>query len=75
MYKQSKSYSKLNIPKYAFFLFCLIFNFFFFSLDLPSEFQLPTEGTENINAEINNLEIDDFTGNYFEHYYLIITYD
>ncbi|XP_022167779.1 uncharacterized protein LOC111031946 [Myzus persicae] len=34
------------------------------NLDLPSEFQLPTEGTENINAEINNLEIDDFTDSF-----------
>lgn len=29
--------------------------------DLPSEFQLPIEDAENINTEIHNLEIDDFT--------------
>ncbi|KAL4121709.1 hypothetical protein QTP88_014170 [Uroleucon formosanum] len=32
--------------------------------DLPSEFQLPTEAAENINAQIHNLEFDDFSDSF-----------
>ncbi|XP_060862398.1 uncharacterized protein LOC132939319 isoform X2 [Metopolophium dirhodum] len=46
-----------------------IFNWFYkiFNIDtkpnsdLPSKFQLPTESAENINAEMHNLEFDDFS--------------
>lgn len=39
--------------------------YFFYSPDLPSEFQLPTGDAENINAEMDTSEINNFTGNYF----------
>uniref|UniRef100_A0A2S2NH38 Uncharacterized protein n=1 Tax=Schizaphis graminum TaxID=13262 RepID=A0A2S2NH38_SCHGA len=34
------------------------------NLDLPSEFQLPTDDAENINTEMHNLEINDFTDSF-----------
>lgn len=41
--------------------------YFFYSPDLPSEFQLPTGDAENVNTDMHNLEVNNFTGNYFAH--------
>jgi len=40
---------------------------FFFSSDIPSEFQLPIENADYNDAEIHLVEFDDFNGNCFAH--------